>query len=112
LGTVPNGTRKDVRHFGTQAFAPIAEKLSQISELPGTPHESEFGMVGALCQNMMPQLIETLEHDHRPHCSREQARELLEALRAAYRALPSAERTFVKSVIGRAQHAQAMQDID
>ena len=57
----------------------------------------------------MPQLIETLEHAPRPHCSREQAREVLEALRTAYQSLSVAERSLVKSLIGRAQHAQVMQ---
>jgi len=60
----------------------------------------------------MPQLIETLEHTPRPHCSRERARALLEALRAAYQSLSPAERGLVKSMIGRAQREHVMQEID
>jgi hypothetical protein len=60
---------------------------------------------------MMPQLITTLEHAPRPHCSREQARELLEALRTAYQSLSLAERGLMKSVLGRAQQAQTEQEI-
>jgi hypothetical protein len=61
---------------------------------------------------MMPQLIETFENAPRPHCSREQARALLEALRAAYQSLSAAERSLLKSVIGRAQREQVKQEID
>jgi len=61
---------------------------------------------------MVPQLIETLEHTPRPHCSRERARALLEALRAAYQSLSLAERGLVKSMIGRAQCEHVMQEID
>jgi FixJ family two-component response regulator len=61
---------------------------------------------------MMPQLTETLEHAARPHCSREQARELLEALRTAYQSLSLSERSVVKSMIGRAQREQLLQEID
>ena len=60
----------------------------------------------------MPQLLETLEQTSRPQCTREQARELLEALHAAYQSLPYTERCLVRSMIGRAQHAQVMQEID
>lgn len=69
-------------------------------------------MAGALCEDMMLQITETLEHVPRPLCSREQARELLELLRAAYQSLSLAERSLVKSVIGRAQHAQVAAEID
>ena len=61
---------------------------------------------------MMPQVTETLEHAARPQCSIEQARELLEALRAAYQSLPFAKRSAVKSLIGRVQREQLMQETD
>lgn len=61
---------------------------------------------------MMPQLIETLEPAARRHCSREQARELLEALRCAYQSLALPERSAVKSMIGQAQREQVGQEID
>jgi hypothetical protein len=61
---------------------------------------------------MMPQFTETLEDAPRPHCSNQQARELLEALRIAYQSLSLAERGAVKSMIGRAQRQQVMQEID
>jgi hypothetical protein len=61
---------------------------------------------------MMPQMIDTLDPAARRHCSHEQARELLEALRSAYQSLPFAERSLVKSVIGREQREQVMQEID
>jgi hypothetical protein len=60
---------------------------------------------------MMPQLLETLKPADGRHCSREQARKLLEALRSAYQSLPFAERSLVKSVIEREQQEQAMQEI-
>jgi hypothetical protein len=61
---------------------------------------------------MMPQLTEILEYAARPQCSIEQARELLEALQAAYQSLPFAERSAVKSLIGRVQRKQLMHEID
>jgi hypothetical protein len=61
---------------------------------------------------MMPQLTETLEHAARSQCSIEQARELLEALRAAYQSLYLAERGAVKDLIGQAQRKQRIQEID
>jgi hypothetical protein len=61
---------------------------------------------------MMPQFIETLEAGPKPHCSNEQARQLLEALRIAYQSLSLAERCAVKSMVGRAQREQLMQEID
>lgn len=59
----------------------------------------------------MPQFTESLEHAPRPHCSSEQARELLEALRTAYQSLSLTERSLIKSVIGRAQQAQVTHEI-
>jgi hypothetical protein len=61
---------------------------------------------------MMPQLIETLEPAARRHCSCEQARELLDALRYAYQSLALPERSAVRSMIGRAQREQVLQEID
>ena len=76
------------------------------------PSPLKFGMAGALYQDMMPQFTETLEDAPRPHCSIEQARELLEALRAVYQSLSLAERSLVKTMIGRAQREQVIQEID
>lgn len=61
---------------------------------------------------MMPQLTEPLEQAARPQCTIEHARELLEALRAAYQSLPFAERSAVKSLVKQAQHKQMMREID
>ena len=60
----------------------------------------------------MPQLTETPEHAARPQCSIEQARDLLEGLRASYQSLCPAERSAVKSLIGQAQRKQLMQEIN
>lgn len=69
-------------------------------------------MAAALCNDMMPQAITTVEHSAGPHCTREQARELLEALHAAYQSLSFAERTLLKSVIQKAERTQAVLEID
>jgi FixJ family two-component response regulator len=61
---------------------------------------------------MMPQLTQTLEHAARPQRSIEEARELLESLRAAYQSLSIAERGAVKGMIRRAQTKQLMQELD
>jgi hypothetical protein len=61
---------------------------------------------------MMPQFIQTLKENPRPACTREQARELLEQLRAAYQDLSSAERNLVKGSIWQAQRAQAIAEAD
>ena len=61
---------------------------------------------------MMPQLIQTLEGSPRPACTREQARELLEGLCAAYQSLSPAERSVVKGLVCQAQRAQAMAEVD
>jgi hypothetical protein len=61
---------------------------------------------------MMPQVITTVEPSTGPHCTRKQARELLEALHAAYQSLSFAERSLLKSVIGQAERTQAMLEID
>jgi len=60
----------------------------------------------------MPQMITTVEHSAGPYCTREQARDLLEALRAAYQSLPFAERSLVKSIIGQTQRAQATLEME
>jgi len=59
----------------------------------------------------MPQLIETPDDAPRPHCSSEQARELLEALRAAYQSLALAERSVVKGMIGEVQREQVLHEM-
>jgi hypothetical protein len=73
---------------------------------------AQFGKAGALYPDMMPQLIETFEGSRGPQCTRQQARELLEGLRAAYQSLSLAERSLVKSVVGHMQRAQLIQEID
>ncbi len=60
----------------------------------------------------MPQLTETLGQVPRPHCSREQAREMLESLRTAYQSLSFVERGLFKNRIFRAQREQTLQEID
>jgi hypothetical protein len=60
----------------------------------------------------MPSLTETIEAAHGSHCTWEQARELLEALRAAYQSLSPAERGLVKNLVlqvGRKQLTQEME---
>jgi hypothetical protein len=62
---------------------------------------------------MMPQLIET--HDEGkpgPACTREQARELLEGLRAAYQSLPLADRSLIKGLIHQTRRAQGLTEMD
>jgi hypothetical protein len=66
----------------------------------------------AFCQDMMPQLIATLEGTPRPVCTREQARGLLEGLLAEYQSLSLAERSLVKGLIGQARRAQDMAEVD
>jgi hypothetical protein len=61
---------------------------------------------------MMPQSITPVEYSTRPHCTREQARELLQALQAAYRSLSFAERSLIKSVIDQTWRAQTMLEFD
>jgi len=61
---------------------------------------------------MMPQLIATLERNPGPACTREQARELLEGLGAAYQSLPLAERSLIKGLICQAHRAQTLAEID
>jgi len=61
---------------------------------------------------MTPQLIGKLEDRPVPHCTREQARELLEGLRAAYQSLSPAERNFVTCIIWQAGRAQLMREMD
>jgi hypothetical protein len=61
-------------------------------------------MAGAFCQAMMPTAIENLEHGNMgprrmPCRTREQAAELLEALRAAYQSLSIEGRRQVKADI-------------
>ena len=60
----------------------------------------------------MPQMTMTTEHTAGPLCTREQAREMLEGLRDAYQSLSFAERGLVKIVIGQAERAQALLEIE
>jgi len=60
----------------------------------------------------MQTMIEIPERVYGPHCTREQARQLLEALRTAYQALSEAERGLVKAVLGQAASAQRMQEME
>ena len=61
---------------------------------------------------MMPQLIETLEGRPGPACTREQARELLEGLRAAYESLSLAAHSLIKGLSRQAQRAQALAEMN
>jgi hypothetical protein len=61
---------------------------------------------------MMPTLIETSERGYQPHCTRKQARELLEALRAAYQSLSLPGRTLFKGAISRLAREQFIQELD
>lgn len=71
-----------------------------------------FGTPSALCQSMMPELMETFESGPRQHCMIEQARELLEGLRAAYNSLPLRERTLFRNIVCHARQAQLLQETD
>jgi hypothetical protein len=61
---------------------------------------------------MIPQLTETLEQAPRRHCSSEQARELLEGLRAGYQSLSLVDRSLIRSMVVRALREQLTQEID
>jgi hypothetical protein len=61
---------------------------------------------------MMPQPIEILESNPRPHCTREQARALLQGLLVAYRSLSTAERFFVKSFVSQMSRKQDLQELE
>ena len=106
MGARTFGTHADIELFILQTK--VQESVT--SHVPTSP--TEFGRACALSQGMMLQLTETLERAPEPHCSREQARELLEALRTAYESLSFAERSLVKNMIGRVQHEHAMQEAD
>ncbi|HUM05110.1 MAG TPA: hypothetical protein VLT90_06595 [Terriglobales bacterium] len=54
----------------------------------------------------------TLECGYGPHCTREQARQLLEELRLAYQSLSPAGRGLVKSVVAQLERAQFLQEMD
>ena len=60
----------------------------------------------------MPTTMEIPKCGYGPQCTREQARQLLEELRAAYQSLSPAERNLVKSVIGQVERAQFMQEME
>jgi hypothetical protein len=72
----------------------------------------QFGIAGAFSQGMMPQLMERVEQIHGPHCTREEAQELLEALRAAYRSISLPNRSLVKTMVGQVARAQLMQEVE
>jgi hypothetical protein len=101
--------------FGTVDRA-IGSNLKQYSNKSATSLAyagfSWFGRTDALCEDMMPQFIETLEGSPRPACTRVQARELLEGLRAAYQSLSPAERGLVKDLIGQAHRASDIAEVD
>ena len=61
---------------------------------------------------MMPTSIESLERVHGPHCTREQAAELLEGLRLAYQSLSRAQQSLVKGIVGQLERAQKIQEMD
>ena len=105
----------DARTFGTAGFAlrfTFGQVLNESATSDALIPRSDFGSACALCQGMMPQLTETLEHAARPQCSIEQARELLEALRSEYQSLSPVERNAVKGLIGQAQRKQLRQEIN
>ena len=49
----------------------------------------------------MQTLIENPQRSYGPHCTREQARDLLEGLRVAYQSLPLHERSLFRSAISQ-----------
>jgi hypothetical protein len=55
----------------------------------------------------MQTLIENTQPSYGPHCTREQARKLLEGLRAAYQSLPLHERTLFRSAISQMSREQS-----
>jgi hypothetical protein len=57
---------------------------------------------------MMQTFIETSETARGLCCSRQQARELLESLRAAYQALPSHEQMLVKGMVSQLARVQSV----
>lgn len=61
----------------------------------------EFGTVHALSPRMMHTIIENFESGQLSQCTREEAVELLRALRAGYQILPPLERYLVKSAMLR-----------
>ena len=69
-----------------------------------------FGTADALSQGMMPTLIELNEPTHRPCCTGEQARQMLESLRAAYQSLKLPEQILVKSAITQAAREQSVKE--
>ena len=55
----------------------------------------------------METLIENSGHSYGPECTQEQARKLLEGLRAAYQSLPLPERSLFRSVISQMSRMQS-----
>lgn len=110
FGTVPN---RLAREHSARLHRPVPHILNssrEIKHFRALSRRTKFGRAGALYQDMMPHLIETLEQTPRPQCTGEKARELLESLRTAYQSLSLGERSLVKGVIGRAWHTQVMQE--
>jgi hypothetical protein len=104
----------EARTFGTAGFAhrsTFGQALKKSATSDDLPSPAAFGSACALCQGMMPQFTETLEHSTQPQCSIEQARELLEALRSRYQSLGPAERGAVKGLIGQAQRKQVTHEV-
>lgn len=59
---------------------------------------------------MMPSLMEIPKRVPIPHCTREEAAQLLESLRAVYQSLSFAERSLVKSLVASEERAHFMQE--
>jgi len=57
-------------------------------------------------------LTNTLQDSGGPRCTKAQARQLLEELRAAYQALSPVGQGLVKNVLGRIEHAQLLLETD
>jgi len=115
---VPNWARcrvvgpENFWHLATSQFCSESRIPEKSATWVVVPDACRFGKAGALLRGMMPQLTETLESNPRPYCTREQARELLEGLRAAYQSLSLAERLLAKSFVSQMRRAQEQQETD
>jgi hypothetical protein len=100
--------------LGTIGIACSAKtlKCQKISTFPTCAKFRQFGTAAALCQSMMPCLIESAKQPLTPHITRAQAKELLEQLRAAYQSLSLSERGFIKAVVQQMGRAQLLQKVD
>jgi len=66
-----------------------------------------FGMPGALCQGMMPTLIENIEREPRPYRTREEASRILEELWAAYQGVGAEIRGQIKNHLSKLARVQS-----